>query len=167
MSIWKGCMLYLRNSSFFILVFFISCSKDIKKDNAVFVIATYDDVHDWDPATAYSLEVLPMSNMYEPLLWLDASEKEHKLIPGLATSYKKSKDGLVWSFELRRNVSFHDGQPFNAQAVQYVVNRNKSFYQGASYIWSQIKDVQAVGDYNVKFILDKPCLLYTSPSPRD
>ena len=57
MSIWKGCMLYLRYSSFFILVFFISCSKDIKKDNAVFVIATYDDVHDWDPATAYSLEV--------------------------------------------------------------------------------------------------------------
>ena len=149
-------MLYLRYSSFFILVFFISCSKDIKKDNAVFVIATYDDVHDWDPATAYSLEVLPMSNMYEPLLWLDASEKEHKLIPGLATSYKKSKDGLVWSFELRRNVSFHDGQPFNAQAVQYVVNRNKSLYQGASYIWSHIKDVQAVGDYNVKFILDKP-----------
>ena len=156
MSIWKGYMLYLRYSSFFILVFFISCSKDIKKDNAVFVIATYDDVHDWDPATAYSLEVLPMSNMYEPLLWLDASEKEHKLIPGLATSYKKSKDGLVWSFELRRNVSFHDGQPFNAQAVQYVVNRNKSLYQGASYIWSHIKGVQAVGDYNVKFILDKP-----------
>ena len=131
-------MPYLRYSSFFILVFFISCSKDIKKDSDVFVIATYDDVHDWDPATAYSLEVLPMSNIYEPLLWLDASEKEHKLIAGLATSYKKSEDGLVWSFELRRNVFFHDGEPFNAQAVRYVVNRNKSFYRGASYILSLI-----------------------------
>ena len=97
--------------------------KRYKKNNDVFVIATYDDVHDWDPATAYSLEVLPMSNMYEPLLWLDASEKEHKLIPGLATSYQQSDDGLVWRFQLRQNVFFHDGESFNADAVQYVVYR--------------------------------------------
>ena len=156
MPTWKGFMLCLRYLSFFILVFYISCSRDIKKNNDTFVIATYDDVHDWDPATAYSLEVLPMSNMYEPLLWLDASEKEHKLIPGLATSYQKSDDGLVWRFQLRQNVFFHDGESFNADAVQYVVYRNKSFYQGASYIWSHIKEVQAIGEYDVKFVLDKP-----------
>ena len=35
----------------------MSCTSEIKKNRDVFVIATYDDVTDWDPATAYSLEV--------------------------------------------------------------------------------------------------------------
>jgi len=64
------------------LVFFIgSCSDQARVDNS-FVIATYDDVKDWDPATAFSLEALPMSNMYEPLLWYDAGTKPGKFLPG-------------------------------------------------------------------------------------
>jgi peptide/nickel transport system substrate-binding protein len=39
------------------------------------------------------------------------------LIPDLATSWKHSKNGLTWTFALRRGVKFHDGTPFNAKAV--------------------------------------------------
>ena len=49
------------------MLFVWSCGEQIRTDNA-FIIATYDDVKDWDPATAFSLEVFPMSNIYEPLL---------------------------------------------------------------------------------------------------
>ena len=37
--------------------------------------------------------------------------------PGLARSWETSADGLSWTFRLRRDVRFHDGTPFNAQAV--------------------------------------------------
>ena len=149
-------MVWIQRLAFFLLIFYISCTSEIQNNGNIFVIATYDDVADWDPATAYSLEVLPMSNMYEPLLWLDASDNDHKIIPGLATAYTKSKDGLVWKFALRKNVYFHDGQYFNADAVKYVIDRNKSFYRGASYIWSNVKEVQVDGEHDVTFILDKP-----------
>ena len=99
-----------------------------------FIIATYDDVKDWDPATAFSLEVLPMSNIYEPLLWYDASTDSGQFFPGLAVSYSKSSDGLTWEFILREGVSFHDGSSFDSETVKFVVDRNKKMNGGASYI---------------------------------
>ncbi|WNV91652.1 ABC transporter substrate-binding protein [Umezawaea sp. Da 62-37] len=37
--------------------------------------------------------------------------------PELAESWSPSADGLTWTFKLRQNVKFHDGTPFNAEAV--------------------------------------------------
>lgn len=50
-----------------------------------------------------------------------------KLTPGLATGWKKSGDGKTWTFTLRRNVTFHDGTPFNAAAVCANFNRWYNF----------------------------------------
>ena len=63
------------------------------------------------------------------------------VIPNLATSWKTSKDGLTWTFFLRRNVKFHDGTPFNAAAVCFNFGRWYGFkgsLQGASYLWSLV-----------------------------
>ncbi|WP_225741501.1 ABC transporter substrate-binding protein [Rouxiella badensis] len=40
-----------------------------------------------------------------------------KLEPALATSWSSDASGLVWTFTLRSGVTFHDGTPFNADAV--------------------------------------------------
>jgi peptide/nickel transport system substrate-binding protein len=47
----------------------------------------------------------------------------YKLVPGLAPSWDISKDGLTYTFKLRPNVKFHDGTPFNAEAVKFVFER--------------------------------------------
>ena len=131
----------------------LSCSSATTRTDNTFIIATYDDVKDWDPATAFSLEVLPMSNIYEPLLWLDAGGEKPVFVPGLATSYTKSEDALTWSFTLRENVQFHDGQQFNANAVKFVVERNKTLNRGASYIWSAVDSVRVNGPHQATFEL--------------
>ena len=47
----------------------------------------------------------------------------YKLVPGLAQSWDISRDGLTYTFRLRPNVTFHDGTPFNADAVKFVFER--------------------------------------------
>jgi peptide/nickel transport system substrate-binding protein len=47
----------------------------------------------------------------------------YKVVPGLAQSWDISKDGLIYTFKLRPNVKFHDGTPFNAEAVKFVFER--------------------------------------------
>ncbi|MEC9456408.1 MAG: hypothetical protein VX537_03175, partial [Candidatus Neomarinimicrobiota bacterium] len=88
MKIWQSIICSAIATAAFLLE--LSCSSATTRTDNTFIIATYDDVKDWDPATAFSLEVLPMSNIYEPLLWYDAGGKKPVFIPGLATSYTKS-----------------------------------------------------------------------------
>ena len=150
----------MRNTKLIILYLFLafSCVDQERLDKS-FIIATYDDVKDWDPATAFSLEVLPMSNIYEPLLWYDASTDSGHLFPGLAVSYSKSSDGLTWEFILREGVFFHDGSPFDSESVKFVVNRNKTMNGGASYIWSAVDSVLTDGPQKVRFKLSFPAPL--------
>ena len=146
-------LLFLIVSALLVL---FSCSAKTSRPEETFVVATYDDVKDWDPATAFSLEVLPMSNIYEPLLWYDAGNENPSFVPGLALSYTRSDDGLTWSFRLRENVVFHDGQRFDADAVKFVVDRNKTFNRGASYIWSSVDSVRVNSSYQITFELKEP-----------
>ena len=150
-------MYMFKNTKLVLLLSLIiaSCTDQTRVDDS-FIIATYDDVKDWDPATAFSLEVLPMSNIYEPLLWHDASSVPSKFLPGLATSYSRSPDGLRWEFVLRKGVTFHDGRLFNSEVVKFVVERNKKMNGGASYIWSAVDQVLTNGPYGIIFKLSSP-----------
>src|SRR5262249_32047141 len=46
-----------------------------------------------------------------------------KLVPWLAESWNTSRDGKSVTFKLRRDVKFHDGTPFNADAVKFNFDR--------------------------------------------
>jgi peptide/nickel transport system substrate-binding protein len=54
------------------------------------------------------------NNIYDPLIKMN---KDGQLEPSLATKWTVSDDGKTYTFNLRNDVKFHDGTPFNAQAV--------------------------------------------------
>ena len=43
--------------------------------------------------------------------------------PALAESWERSDDGLTWTFSLREDVTWHDGEPFTAHDVDFTFNR--------------------------------------------
>src|SRR5438132_12993865 len=45
-------------------------------------------------------------------------DESTQIVPGLAESWTVSRDGRRYTFKLRRGVAFHDGSPFNAEAVK-------------------------------------------------
>src|SRR2546428_10501748 len=64
--------------------------------------------------------------MYDALtMWdLSSADKPSVMIPGLATEWKVDEaDKKKWTFKLRPGVSFHDGSPFNADAVVWNVEK--------------------------------------------
>jgi ABC-type transport system substrate-binding protein len=58
--------------------------------------------------------------IFESLVQLDPSGAAKPL---LATSWTTSPDGKVWTFKLRDGVKFHDGTPFDADAVKFSLDR--------------------------------------------
>jgi peptide/nickel transport system substrate-binding protein len=60
-------------------------------------------------------------HMFEPLIDLDPQTVT--IVPCLATEWSTSEDGKVWTFKLRDDVKFWDGEPFTAKDVKYTMER--------------------------------------------
>ncbi len=56
-------------------------------------------------------------NIFDQLVVQDVETGD--FLPGLATTWEISDDGLVYTFKLKSDVKFHDGTPFNADAIKY------------------------------------------------
>src|SRR5499433_3860816 len=78
--------------------------------------------------------------------------------PALAESWTQSKDGLVWTFKLRKGVKFHDGTAFDAKAVKYFFDRvlgdEKPFK--ASLYTPFVQSAQVVDDATIRVTLKMP-----------
>jgi peptide/nickel transport system substrate-binding protein len=111
----------------------------------------------WDPATGYSNEIIAMSNMYETLTRYDARTKKAR--PLLAKSFHSNTAGTVWTFTLRKGVTFHTGRPLTAQAAKAAIDRTRKLHQGAAYIWDVVKRIDTRGQYTLVFQLKYPAPL--------
>lgn len=107
------------------------------------------------------------NQLYDGLTKFDLQQGTEipKLIPGLATEWKPNADGSSWTFTLRPNVKFHDGEKFDADAAVFNFDRytNKSsqyFYPElnaqASLSIAGIKSVTKVDDMTIKIDTDGP-----------
>ena len=76
----------------------------------------------------------------------------------IATGYEVNETGIVWTFHIRENVSFHNGKPLTAEDVVFTFNRLRDPAVGAATVdlYANISDVEAVDDYTVRFTLEKP-----------
>ena len=88
-------------------------------------------------------------------------DKNLDFIPDLAQSWKVSKNGLVWTFKLRKDVTWHDGKPFTADDVKFTFDtllnpKINSVRRGDYIIVGKPIQFKVVDKYNVKAILPKP-----------
>lgn len=81
-------------------------------NDGVLDIAAPFEIKGADPVTSGNIYI--KMDVAETLVNVDAGGG---LVPGLATAWQVSGDGLEWRFHLRQGVSFHDGTPFTAEAA--------------------------------------------------
>jgi peptide/nickel transport system substrate-binding protein len=128
----------------------VEAKPESKPQFAVYALNS-EPLTNWDPAIEFSNGIHLMNNMYEQLLRYDPVEK--KTIPLLAESYTVSEDGLTWSFKIRQNVKFQNGDPMTAEDVKYSIERTMALGAGASYIWSAVESITVVDPQTVEFKL--------------
>ena len=76
-------------------------------------------------------------------------EDQHSILPGLATSWDISEDGLTYTFALREGVTFHNGSAFDSADVVYYFDLLQTAGSYASLFGELIESVSASGPYTV------------------
>ena len=115
-------------------------------------IAVYSDFAGFDPYNSgMDLDKVVYDNIFDCLLRFYDGEFEKVL----CTDYTVSEDGKEYTFALRDDVTFHNGEKFTAADVVFSMNRAKESSEMSNYT-KNIVDVVALDDYNVKIVLDAP-----------
>jgi peptide/nickel transport system substrate-binding protein len=125
---------------------------DASSGNLIAAIAGEPDQLDPQKTSAYfSFEVL--ENVFDTLVEPD---ENLEMRPALAESWTVSTDQLVWTFHLRKAVTFHDGSPFTADDVVYSYRRIIDQQLANVDKFSAVSGVTAVDPSTVRITVKRP-----------
>ncbi len=127
-------------------------------DNSVIYLRPSDalNLDPWQADDLYSNEVTV--NVFEGLVRF--RKNSTAIEPCLATAWSVRDGGKLWQFTLRRGVRFHDGTPFDAQAVLYTfqsrLQKEQGLFQRLSFLFAFIDSIRSQGHYNIEIVLKRP-----------
>lgn len=129
--------------------------KDVTSDIDSIVRITQDWPTYIDPGVGSSFsDTIVLVNMYEPLVF---PKNDGTMAPHLATDWNANDEGTEFTFNLRKDVTFHSGNPFTAADVVFTANRLDTIGEGYAYLYKGlIEKVEAVDEHTVKFTLKEP-----------
>ncbi len=118
-------------------------------DNEI-IYATSKDINDMNPHL-YTGSMSAQGMVYESLV----ENTKEGIKPLLAESWEVSQDGKVYTFHLRKDIKFHDGEPFNAKAVKQNIDAVQRNAEKHSWIKlsTKIESCRVVDEYTVELVL--------------
>ena len=118
-------------------------------------IGLAEDPDNLDPTTAGSyVGRIVLASLCDKLFDIDG---QLNIVPQLALSHDTSEDGKTVTIKLRPNVKFQDGEPFNAEAVKFTLDRGLTKEDSKRKAeLSQIDKVEVVDPLTVRLLLKAP-----------
>jgi peptide/nickel transport system substrate-binding protein len=107
--------------------------------------------------TAGTLTFQTLKSIYDTLVEPDM---EGNIIPALASRWQISEDSLTWTFTLRRDVTFHNGDKLTSADVKATLERvmDKATASPKASDFAAIKSVETPNDYTVVIRLSAPAV---------
>lgn len=137
------------------MVFFSGCSNSAQTTGSKEKVLVYGAEFEYDKINP----VLGTNNVDNLIFTgLTNFDQNNQVVPDLATKWEISNDQLTYTFHLRQNVKWHDGQPFTADDVVFTLGKilDPKTNSEIAQDYEQIKDVAKIDDYTVKVTLKKP-----------
>jgi peptide/nickel transport system substrate-binding protein len=84
-------------------------------------------------------------------------DSEGKIVPDLAESYEISDDKLTYTVHLKKDIKWHDGEPFTADDVIFTIQaiQDPAFKSPLRQNWQGV-GIEAVDDNTIRFLLQNP-----------
>jgi len=136
-------------------------TRELGRDPKKLVVAIYGTPTDFDPATNNeSLGNLLLYATTEGLVRVDP-QNSNQFNPQLAERWESNQDYTAWTFYLRKNASFHDGTPVDAEAVKFSFVRLINSQSNYSFILAQFIDdpdsqIVVKDQHILEFRFDRP-----------
>jgi peptide/nickel transport system substrate-binding protein len=105
------------------LVMAVPAGSQTKKP-VVFTVGDTQNIDSMNPIVGVTVPAYEAWNIQYATL-TDKSPKDFSTIPGLAKSWTSSADKKTWTYTMRPNLKWSDGQPLTAEDVAYTINRAK------------------------------------------
>lgn len=155
----KKSMVVLLSVLMFAIVLLVGCnggkteSAGGSNKGTELIYATAKDINDMNPHL-YTGSIPAQGMVYESLV----ENTKDGIKPLLAESWDISPDDKTYTFHLRKGVTFHDGEPFNAEAVKKNIEAVQSNASKHSWIKlsTKILSVNAVDEHTVQLVLSEP-----------
>jgi peptide/nickel transport system substrate-binding protein len=121
------------------------------------VIASVEKPRTLDPADGYEVPVSDIITSLGDRLYT-YQDQTSTIVPQLATALPKvSPDGITYTISLRQGVTFHDGEPFNAKAMVFSLERFvKNGGKPSTLLGNVMESVQASGEFEITIKLKAP-----------
>ncbi len=131
----------------------LAVSAHAAKDLVVAVQSNFTTTDPYDANDTLSQAVA--KSFYQGLYGFD---KDMNMVPVLADSFAVSDDGLVYTVKLKSGIEFHDGTPFNAEAVKVNFDRvtNPDNKLKRYNLYKNIAKTEAIDPTTVRFTLKTP-----------
>jgi peptide/nickel transport system substrate-binding protein len=127
---------------------------DGESSDAAVTVVLPEEPTDLEPGN-YGLDVTRVArNVLEALVNRDPTTGE--IVPELATAWERVDD-LTWQFTLREDVTFHNGEPFNAGAAAFGVNR--AVDPALELLVAQVlvpMQATAISEYTLEIVTEEP-----------
>jgi peptide/nickel transport system substrate-binding protein len=126
------------------------------QEEKVLVVGLSEDYNGLDVHRAYEPNgALIHKSIYDTLVTFPA-DSVSEIIPNLAAEWDISDDGLVYTFTLRDDVVFSNGDPLTAEDVVFSFNRMKNLKDNPAFLADGIESVEAADDLTFVLTLAQP-----------
>ncbi len=113
------------------------------------IVGSFDYPYDWNIPSTWM-----QANVGDCLIWRD--RKTAEFVPWLAESYQSLSD-TAWRIKIKPGIKFHNGEPLNAEAAKYSIDRILADKKALVYNqWTYIKEVKIVDDLTIEIVTNAP-----------
>lgn len=138
-----------------------SSGEPAKGGDLTYALATSPDTLD-PHRSSLAVSVRAFRTIYDSLV---VQDENNEIQPWLATEWEVSEDGNSYTFKLREDVKFHDGTPFNAEAVKYsfdrILNPETQALNSVALL-APYESAEVIDEFTVKLNLGTPSASFLS-----
>jgi peptide/nickel transport system substrate-binding protein len=155
-----------------LLVAFAASGSATTTDNSTLTVAVAGDVQTLDPAYANFITAhWAIQQMFDTPVNLKPVKASNgtmvatssNIEPDIFKSWTVSKNGLVYTAQIRKGITFHSGAPVTAQTVAWTFDRNLGTKGGMNWLLTNIAFIKqkpkVLGPYTIQLTASKPSVL--------